>query len=81
MAHRDGTPFFWNGETEHFFLTHDATKVSQSQRLAALDFLQSKKVNNLLMTMLNADGAYWTPRPAGGFLPPARGPLPTPGDS
>jgi hypothetical protein len=59
VAHHDGTPFFWNGESEHFFLTHDATKISQSERLAALDFLQTKKVNNLLMTMVNAD-SFWT---------------------
>ena len=68
IAHHDGTPFFWNGETEHFFLCHVTSKITQSQRLAALDFLQSKKVNNLLMTMVNSD-AGWNTFPWVGTTP------------
>src|SRR3989344_8544319 len=52
-----GNPFFWNGETEWFFLSHDPafTGSNQQNRFAAIDFLAQKKVNNLLMAMANDD--------------------------
>jgi len=50
--HDDGTPFFWNGDSEWFFLSHS---FSQQQRLDAVAFLADKKVNNLLMIMVNDD--------------------------
>lgn len=56
-----GNPFFWNGDTEWFFLSHEpgyggkAGGITNTDRKAAIDFLASKKVNNLLITMANDD--------------------------
>jgi len=47
-----GAPFYWNGDTEWNFLSDSFT---QEQRFAAIDFLASKSVNNLLMTLVNDD--------------------------
>ena len=52
LIHANGQRFFWNGDTEWFFLSDSFT---QTSRFAAIDFLASKKVNNLLMVMVNDD--------------------------
>jgi len=52
LIYANGERLFWNGDTEWFFLSDDFT---QDARLNAIDFLASKKVNNLLMVMVNDD--------------------------
>lgn len=52
VMHAGGQRFFWNGDTEWFFLSDAFTS---TQRSAAVDFLAGKKVNNLLMVMVNDD--------------------------
>jgi Domain of unknown function (DUF5060)/Protein of unknown function (DUF4038)/Putative collagen-binding domain of a collagenase len=52
VMHANGNRFFWNGDTEWFFLSDAFTS---TQRSAAVDFLASKKVNNFLMVMVNDD--------------------------
>ncbi|MFH0732005.1 MAG: PKD domain-containing protein, partial [Candidatus Omnitrophota bacterium] len=54
IAYANNEHFFWNGDTEWFFLS-DA--YSQANRLTAIDFLAGKKVNNLLMGMINGGKA------------------------
>ena len=63
FAHHDGTGFFWNGDTEWFFLSDD---ISESDRNTAIDFLGNKDMNNLLMTMINADTLPVYPWPTTG---------------
>jgi hypothetical protein len=51
--YENGTPYLWAGETEWRFLTDDSpVEVKQD----AIDFLASRRVNNLLITLANLDG-------------------------
>ena len=50
--HQNGDRFFWNGDTEWFFLSES---FSDAQRNNAIAFLAGHHVNNLLMTMINDD--------------------------
>ena len=54
FAHHDGTAFFWNGDSEWFLLSEG---VSDSSRNAAIDFLGTKQVNNLLITLTSGDSS------------------------
>lgn len=52
VIYSNGEHFFWNGDSEWFFLSD---LYSQQDRLEAIDFLARKNVNNFFMAMINDD--------------------------
>jgi hypothetical protein len=61
MIHANGEHFFWNGDTEWCLFQDSKT---QQDRFQAIDFLHSKRVNNLFALMVNDDGCEVYPWPA-----------------